>query len=262
MNLNSFSFSISGGVGHIQLNQPERGNPMDFDFCREFRELAIECSENPQIRAVLIDAKGPYFSVGGDVKTMIKDRKTLSSSVKRGCGDLHIAISRLARMDAPVVVAAHALVVGGGVGLVAAADIALCTMDCTFYAGFSAIGYSFDTGVSWYMPRRVGSRRATEFYLRNQKWSAQQAMEYGLVSHAVDSDMLAKEARNLAEELAVGPTLAYGEMKRLLLSSSNAPLEMQLEDEIGAVARCARTEDSWTALNAVLKKERISFQGK
>jgi 2-(1,2-epoxy-1,2-dihydrophenyl)acetyl-CoA isomerase len=260
--LKAFDFEIVNGVGRITMNQAERGNPIDKDFCREFKQLAIECDENPAVRSVLIDAYGSYFSVGGDIKGMTENRAALASMIKSAASELHEGLARLSRADVPVVVAAKSMVAGGANGLVAAADVVIAAENTKFYAAFTMIGFSCDTGSSYFMPRRVGSRKAIEFYLLNQTWDAEQALDYGLINFIVSEPDLSTESRLLAEELAAGPTCAFGEIKRLMLSSFEQSLEKQLADETNAIARTAKTEDSWNALNAILAKQKIDFQGR
>ena len=82
MELTAFAFEIKDGVAHITLNQPERGNPFDAAFAEEFDWLATECTVRPEVRAVLIDAKGRFFSVGGDLNAL--------SQQPRGSGALRL----------------------------------------------------------------------------------------------------------------------------------------------------------------------------
>lgn len=262
MDTSAFEFRVERALAVLTLNQPTRGNPIDEAFCRELKLLAIECDENPAIRAVLIEARGKNFSVGGDLKTFVRDRATLPALTKAMTADLNSGLTRLARMDAPVVIAVHGLVTGGAVAFTAAADFAIATADARFYAAFTGIGFSCDCGTSHYLPRRVGTGRTLDFLLRNRIWTAQDAMRYGLVNELVtDETTLATTARALADELAKGPTRAYGEIKRLVQSSFEQTLETQLEDEAQAIARCTRTEDAWRALNAVLAKQKFEFGG-
>lgn len=261
MELTAFTFEIDDAVAHITLNQPERGNPFDRRFCAEFNEIATECSANPAVRAVLIDAAGKYFSVGGDLNSLAKDRAELPRFVHAATADLHMAISRFARMNAPVVVAVHALAAGGSVALIAGADFALAAPAARFYAAFTGIGIISDSGGSYYLPRRMGERRAAEFLMLNETLSAEEAVAAGLVNRVVAAQSLAAEAWALARRLAEGPTLAYGELKNLLISSSFEQLESQLEIEARAMARVTRSEDAWNAMRAVLNKEKAVFKG-
>ena len=216
----SLKFELADGVATITFNQPARGNPLDQAFCDELNRLATECSLNPGVRAVLIQAEGRFFSVGGDLKTLTQSQDGLNRFVLEGTTQLHMAISRFARMKAPVVVAVHALVAGGAVALIAGADFVLAAPEASFYAAFAGIGLSCDTGASYYLPRRVGSRRAAEYFLLNETWTAEKAAQAGLINRVVEGGKLREEALALARRLANGPTKAFGEIKNLLLSSS------------------------------------------
>jgi 2-(1,2-epoxy-1,2-dihydrophenyl)acetyl-CoA isomerase len=259
----SLSLTIEGGIAHLRLNAPERGNPMDLRFCEEFSRAAAECDETPGVRCVLIDASGSrFFGVGADLKTMNQDRQALQFFVKNATTALHSGLSRFSRMDAPVVVAVHALAVGGFVSLCAMADFCLAAESATFYAGYTGIGLVCDAGGSTFLPRRVGTRRTAEFLLRNQSWNAHTAQAHGLVSEVVADADLSDHAWSLARELAVGPTRAFGEIKNLLLSSLHQPIEAQLEQEARAMGRITRTDDAWHGICTVAQRGKPVFVGR
>lgn len=255
------TLEIADGIGRVTLAQPDRGNPFDLAFCTALSRVATECDENTSVRAVLIEAQGPYFTVGADLRTMTREREQLPRFIKDATVGLHSAISRFARMNAPVVLAAHALVVGGGVALSAAADFCLAARSARFYAAYTGIGLLCDGGGSTFLPRRVGVRRTAEFFMRNQTWTADEAREHGLVTRVVEDDDLPATAANLAVELAAGPTASFGEIKNLLLSTWEQPIEAQMELEARAMARVCRTDDAWTGVTEVAARRRPVFRG-
>ena len=262
MTYESFKFSVDEGIAHITLDQAERGNPIDLRFNTEFSRIATECDEDPAVRCVLIDATGKFFGVGADLKTMNQDRAALPIFVKNATVGSHSALSRFARMNAPVVVAVHAMAVGGFVALCAAADFCMAARSAKFYAAYTGIGLVPDAGGTTFIPRRIGVRRAAEFFMRNQMWDSATALEAGLLSHVVDDDKLADAAWALARELAAGPTLAFGEIKNLLLSTGSLPIEAQMEQEARAIARVTRTEDAWTGICEVAARRKPGFVGR
>ena len=261
MTYESFKFNVEEGIAHITLDQAERGNPIDMRFNEELTRIATECDENPEVRCVLIDASGKFFGVGADLKTMNRDRTALPIFVKNATVGSHSALSRFARMNAPVVVAVHALAVGGFVALCAAADFCIAARTAKFYAAYTGIGLVPDAGGTTFIPRRIGVRRAAEFLMRNQMWDAQTALEAGLLSHVVDDDKLRDEAWALARELAAGPTIAFGEIKNLLLSTWAQPIEAQMELEARAMARVTRTDDAWNGICDVAARRKPTFDG-
>jgi 2-(1,2-epoxy-1,2-dihydrophenyl)acetyl-CoA isomerase len=258
----AFNLTVTDGVAEIFLTQSDRGNPVDFDFVSELKELAVDLGERPEVRAILIRGEGRYFSIGADLKAKAdRQRHQLPSSLKANLATLNTAITRFARGDAPVVVAVHALCTGGCLSLVGMADFVLASPSAKFYPAFARIGYSPDAGTSFFIPRRVGSRKAFEFFMLNQMWSAQEALTNGLISRVTSSENLKDEAWALARQLAQGPTKTYGEIRRLLLSTDQ-PLEAQMELEVSAIARCARTDDCWNAIQAVRVKEQPAYEGR
>ena len=96
----------------------------------------------------------------------------------------------------------------------------------------------------------------------NETLTAQQAAECGLINRVVKPEALADEAWELASHLAQGPTLAFGELKNLLIAGATETLESQLENEARAMARVTRTEDAWNAMQAVLAKQKATFKGR
>src|SRR5262249_45971373 len=152
--------------------------------------------------------EGPYFSVGVDLKSIAVDLDGMPEWANNANGQMNLALSRLARGDAPVVVAVHALCVGGGVALAASADFCLAAASSRFYAAYCGSGLVPAGGGTTYLPRRGGVRAAAAFLMRNQTWTAAEALDRGLVSEVVDDADLGAAAMALALELAQGPTVA------------------------------------------------------
>src|SRR5258708_37761988 len=101
----SFECTIDDGLAHIVLNQPDRGNPIDGDFCREFNLCMAELSERDDVRSVLISARGRLFSVGGDLVALASRGDALPVTIKAGTAGLDAAIVRMVRVRARVHVA-------------------------------------------------------------------------------------------------------------------------------------------------------------
>lgn len=260
--MTAVTLTVADGIGEIVLTEGDRGNPFDDVFCRELCDVANHASEDDAIRAILIRAEGRFFSVGADLKWLGADPDRMPLLLKQATADLHMAIVRLARCDAPVVIAVHALACGGSVALTAMADFAIAARSASFYAAYARIGFVSDGAGSYFLPRRIGVRASADFLMRNRRWSAADALAKGLLSEVVDDAALLASARALAAELASGPTRTFGETKRLLLDSFDTGIETQLEREAQAIARCARTQDSRDAVEAVRERRDPVFRGR
>jgi 2-(1,2-epoxy-1,2-dihydrophenyl)acetyl-CoA isomerase len=112
------------------------------------------------------------------------------------------------------------------------------------------------------LSRRMGLARARRFLLLNETLSAADALAVGLVDEVLTADQLQARAQTVARQLAAGPTRALGEIRRLLLSAHDQPLETQLELEAQALARVAGTSDARDGLTAFAQKRKPEFQGR
>lgn len=261
MNFKGMTLDIRKGVAHLTFTDVVRGNPIDGDFCSNLCEVANQISENPEVRCVLIMAEGDNFSFGGDINAFIADFDGLPQNIKRWTSTLHSGISRLQRMDAPIVTAVQGVCAGGMSAFVAGSDIVVAADNVQYVAAYAGIGYSCDAGSSIMFTRRMGLARARKFLLLNETLNAQEALSIGLADEVLPLSEVKGRAEEIASQLAQGPTKAYGEIRRLLLSAQNQPLETQLEMEALGLARIAGTKDAKEGLTAFSKRRKPVFTG-
>jgi len=262
MEFTALRLEVTDGLARLTFTDAVLGNPIDETFCREICEAAIQLSENPAVRCVLIAAEGKAFSFGGDIGAFVADLDDLPANIKRWTTTLHSAIARLQRMDAPIVAAVHGVCAGGMSALVAGSDIVVAADSARFVAAYAGIGFNCDAGSSIMYSRRMGLGRARRFLLLNETLGAADALAAGLVDEVTPADQLIARADAVARQLAAGPTRAFGEIRRLLMSAEDQPLEAQLELEAQALARTAATTDAREGLTAFSQKRRPSFTGR
>jgi 2-(1,2-epoxy-1,2-dihydrophenyl)acetyl-CoA isomerase len=262
MTFTAMRLEIAEGIARLTFTDTVRGNPIDGAFCDEMSEAAIQLSEDPAVRCVLIAAEGKVFSFGGDIGAFMGDLDGLPRNIKRWTTTLHSAVARLQRMDAPIVSAVHSVCAGGMSAFVAGSDIVVAADNARFVAAYAGIGYSNDAGSSIMYTRRMGIARTRKFLLMNETLAAADALAVGLVDEVVPVADLMPRAEAVARHLASGPTKAFGEMRRLLSSVEDQPLETQLELEAQALARSAATEDAREGLTAFWEKRAAVFKGR
>lgn len=254
--------TVDDGLARVTLTESERGNPIDGDFCKDFCDLSIALTLDPTVRAVLITAEGRFFSVGGDIMSFLSDRDGLPTKVLEWTADLHAGIGRFQRMNAPVITAVHGDAVGGSVSLVAHSDVNFAAAGTNFVAAFTGIGYCGDSGSTVSLSNRMGLACAKRFLMLSETLTADEAQAAGLVDFVVPAEDLITQAEKTARKLASGPTLAYGEIKRTILSARTEPFETQLEHEAQAMARLASSEDVWEGLSAFGERRKPAFKGR
>lgn len=261
MGFAQLKLTVVDGLARLTFCDAARGNPIDAVLCNELSEAAIQLSEDASVRCLLIAAEGKAFSYGGDIGSFVGDLDSLPRNIKRWTTTLHSGIARLQRMDAPIVTAVHGVCAGGMSAFVAGSDIVVAAEDAKFVAAYAGIGYSNDAGSSIMYTRRMGVARTRRFLLMNETLDAAAALDLGLVDEVVPVDGLLERAETIARQLAAGPTRAFGEMRRLLMTVDDQPMETQLELEAQALARTAATQDAREGLTAFAERRKPMFRG-
>src|SRR5229473_221074 len=260
--LRTVLLDFKDGLATLRLNRPDKGNAIDPDMAADLAEAATQISERADVRAVLIAGSGPNFTVGGDLGVFAETaREQLPNRLRRMIDSYHLAIERLTSIDAPVVAAVRGGAGGGGLGLLYVADIVVAADDARFALGYGALGLTADGGNTWFLPRMVGMRRAQELFLLNRRLTAQEALDFGLVSRLAPSDAVETEATDLAAMLATGPTRAFGAVRRMLHQSFETGLSDQLEAEKESIVAASRSDDAQEGIAAFVAKRRPQFRG-
>lgn len=248
---------VRDGVARLTLNRPDAGNPVSLDMAVALRDHARGLGSR-EVRAVILDAAGPNFSVGGDLRYM-DDADDTEAAVLALVEALHEGIEALMALDAPLVTAVRGAAAGGGMSIALLGDIVVASETVRFTMAYTQIGFSPDGGATWTLPRLVGWRRATELMLLNERVDAERAAEIGLVTRVVADDRLDEEAGAIAARLAAGPTSAYGAVRRLLRASATSTLSEQLAAEAPSIARLAASPDGREGVGAFLAKRPPTF---
>jgi 2-(1,2-epoxy-1,2-dihydrophenyl)acetyl-CoA isomerase len=230
---------------------------------KEIFEIANRCSTDRTVRAAVLTGAGPKsFCAGGDVSGFASQRETVDLLLKEMTAYLHAAISRLAWMDAPLIAMVNGAAAGAGLSLVSACDLAIASEDAKFSSAYTLLGLSPDASSTYFLPRLIGSRRATELFLTNRTLSAHEALSWGLINEVVPSDSLKERVQTLAAQLSRGPTKAYGGVKRLVQMSLQDSLESQMEREGRQIAELSRSEDGLEGVLAFVERRKAKFVGR
>jgi 2-(1,2-epoxy-1,2-dihydrophenyl)acetyl-CoA isomerase len=257
-----FDLTVSAGVARLRMVGAERRNAIDPLWVEELDAALGAVEADGSARALLISADGPSFSVGGDLVHFLAQAGRMAEELAEMIGGYHPALVRLAALPLPVVCAVNGAAAGGGLGLVWCSDVVIAAEDAKFATGFAALGLSGDGGSSWFLPRLVGLRRAKELILHNRVLSAAEALAWGLIDRVVPAAELETAAAETAARMADGPTVAYGEMRRLLWRAFSVDLDDQLRAELEAIVRCGATDDAREGVSAFNDRRPPKFSGR
>ncbi|MFO1218710.1 MAG: enoyl-CoA hydratase-related protein [Burkholderiaceae bacterium] len=254
-----------GALAVVVLAQPARGNPIDGAFTRDFKIVALalnDLCEAGGLRGILLQADGPNFCYGGDLKAFYPMRDRLGPPVREWTANLHMGLQRFWQLPVPVVAAVQGFAMGGGVGVLAGADMVVAGESSRFGSAFAQLGFSCDSGSSVTLTARMGWARARRFVMLAEVLTSAQALQAGLVDQVVADEQVQAEALALAQRLADGPTRAYGEIKRLFMRAGAAQLTAQLEDEALTLARVSASADAQEGIAAMVERRKPVFKGR
>ena len=246
-------------VGVVTLRVPALTRAAKEQLLDGLRRLAADDA----VRAVLLTGSGRVFCAGQDLgehaAALDADPATAFHTLEL---HYHPVILAIAGMPKPVIAAINGTCAGAGISLALACDIRVCAETAKFATAFTGIGLTFDSGLSATLTRAVGAARASELILLAEPFSAQQALDWGLVGRLAAADDVLAEARAIADRLAAGPTLAYAEAKKAIAAAALPALPDVLAAEHAAQARLGQTADHKAAVQAFLAKKRPEFRAR
>jgi enoyl-CoA hydratase/carnithine racemase len=259
-----FRWRVADRVGFIELNRPERKNPLTFASYAELRDLFRALAYEREVRAVVLSGAGGNFCSGGDVHEIIGPLTRMAMpellDFTRMTGDLVRAI----RVCPQIVIAAvDGVCAGAGAILAMASDIRLGTEAARTAFLFTRVGLAgCDMGACAILPRLIGQGRATELLITGRAMTAEEGLAWGFYSglHAPGELLAAAEA--LAVACATGPSFAHAMTKNMLNQEWSMSIDQALEAEAQAQAICMQTEDFKRAFEAFAVRGKPKFVGR
>jgi enoyl-CoA hydratase len=214
-------------VALVTLNRPERMNSMAFDVMVPLKEVLENITYDNSVRVVVLTGAGTGFSSGADHKSAGSvphvQGLTRPTYALRSMQILDDVILALRRLHQPVIAAVNGAAIGGGLCLALAADIRVASHGAYFRAAGINNGLTAsELGLSYLLPRAIGSSRAFEIMLTGRDIDAQEAERIGLVSRQVPDDQLLETCYDMAERIAAFSRPGVELTKRTLWSGLDA----------------------------------------
>jgi 2-(1,2-epoxy-1,2-dihydrophenyl)acetyl-CoA isomerase len=245
-------------VATVTFNRPEASNALNLAMGRDLLEVALQCEDDPKVRAVVVTGAGKHFCFGGDLRGMSEQGERVTAYLNELTTHIHAAISCFARMRAPVIAAVNGTAAGGGVGLMCMTDLAIAGKGTRFSLAYTGVALAPDCSTTYLLPRIVGRRRALELMLTNRALTADEALQWGLVNQVVEDSEVLTAAQALAARFAAGPLESYGAVKRLI-DAADPGLESQLALEGRTIARQAASAEGREGVGAFLGKRKPQY---
>ncbi|MDQ6851546.1 MAG: enoyl-CoA hydratase-related protein [Actinomycetota bacterium] len=252
----------SDAVVTLTLNRPETMNSLSVELKQALLDALSDASSDESVRAVVLTGTGRGFCVGQDLKEHVANLGGEPEPLSTVTQHYNPIVTALATMPKPVIAAVNGMAAGAGAGLAFACDFRIASSSAGFLIAFANIGLTLDTGVSWTLPRLIGSARASALALLAEPVTAEAALEMGLVNAVAEPDRLVPAAHELAARLAAGPTAAYAAIKASLAYAQSATLADALAREAELQSMMGATADHRNATAAFVAKQQPVFTGR
>jgi enoyl-CoA hydratase len=268
------SLEVNGHVGTLWLDRESARNAMGSALWRGLPMAAAEIASNPSIRVVVLAAKGPHFTVGLDLKELggslvsggdesASSKASANASMYKLIREMQQSVTAIADLDVPVIAAIHGYCIGGGVDLITACDIRLCSSDAIFSVREAKMAIVADLGTLQRLPRIIGSGHVAELALSGKDIDAARALAIGLVNsvHGMSAEDVLAAAYELAHDIASNSPLAVQGTKAVLRANDGRTIDEGLDFVARWNTAYLQSNDLREALTAFLERRSPQFKG-
>ena len=247
------------GNATVVLNRPEVHNALDAEMGEQLVATLKKLEANPKVRAVVIMGQGDSFCAGADIGYM---RKSANFSKKQN-HDAALAQAKVYNtvyaLQKPTVARVHGAVRGGGVGLVAACDIAIGSRDASFRLSEVRLGIA-PVMISPYVVAAIGERQSRRYFLTGETFDAAEAWRIGLLHDLVEIGELNARIGNVLAELYCGGPKAIVFAKHQIAKVAHADIGAEIVEETArTIAEIRATPEAQEGLGAFLEKRRAAW---
>lgn len=246
--------SIENHVAKVILNRVEKRNAMHGEFIHELLHVIKSLAANSEVRVLLISGNGEHFCSGADIAWM---KKMSEASYEQNYDDAQYLADLMYQIyyfPKPTIILVHGATMGGGLGLVAACDIAIAADTARFSFSEVKIGIA-PSAISPYVLAAMGERAARYYFLTADQFDAHDAYRMGLVHRLVNQQELMLVGMAVATSLLQNSSVAMTEAKQLIQRVANNKIDEGLAQKTAEhLARLRTSKDAREGLSAFLEK--------
>ena len=249
----------AAGNATVILNRPEVHNAFDPEMVEQLTRRLRDLDAQPAVRCVVLIGAGKSFCAGADIEHMKESAAYARSRNMRAAQQSARMFETLNRLSKPTLAGVHGAVRGGGLGLVAACDIAVAARGATFRLSEVRLGI-IPAMISPYLITAIGQRMARRYMLSGEEFDAAEAARIGLVHEVVDDGELNARIAGMLAELRCGGPAALAAAKELIPLSARGRLDRALVSETARrIAAIRATPEAQEGLAAFLEKRRPAW---
>ena len=244
----------AGAVATVWMNRPALHNALHEAMIDEITESFRTLAENPSVRIIVLSGRGKSFSAGADIESMKRQGAAPISANLANARQLAEMFRTIAESPKPTIARVNGAAIGGGLGLVAACDIAIASSAAVFAASEVRLGLIPST-IAPYVVRAIGPRQAGRLFQTAERIPAAQAEKIGLLHEIADPDQLDTRLQGLIRYLLAGAPHAQTAAKNLIGAVANQPVTQELiENTAQRIATIRSEPEAREGLSAFLEK--------
>ena len=262
MNYGTILVEIKHPIGIVWMNRPKLHNVFDETMISELIEAMRTLNDDPEVRAVVLAAAGNSFCAGGDVNWM--QRMADGSSKQNHTDAMNFAtlLQTIDTLKKPTVARVQGPAFAGGVGLVAACDMAVAAYDAEFRLSEVRLGLIPST-IGPYVIRAMGERAARRYFLSAELFTAAEAYRIGLLSDIAPLEELDARINELLGQLIQGGPVAQALSKEWIRAIAGVPITADLiKDSATRLAAGRASEEGREGIRSFLDKRKPAWLGK
>jgi 2-(1,2-epoxy-1,2-dihydrophenyl)acetyl-CoA isomerase len=246
----------------ITFNNPDSYNSYGKELATDLYNAMKIIKWDKDIRVVLIKAEGKSFSAGGDVKQFKEgvDAGNFTEMVEDLILYLNSTILMMKKCDKIFISFTKGICAGVGLSLALNTDISIAAESAEFVGGYNGLATTPDGGSSYVVLKNAGLPRTMWFFLSNEKISAQEAYNWGILSKVVKEDEAERYVKKFFDKIAAGPHYANVLTKKLFIEGESMNFEKYIETEKEGIINCTKSFDMIEAINAFNEKRLAKFK--
>jgi methylglutaconyl-CoA hydratase len=248
------------GVAMIAMNRPEVHNAFDEVMIREIIEAFRDLGEDEDVRVIVIAAEGKSFCAGADLNWMKRAADYDEDQNREDAGELALMLNAIYACPKPVIARVQGNAFGGGVGVVAAADIAIGVADVQFSLSEVKLGI-IPAVISPYVIEAIGARYAHRYFVTAERFTGAEAFRIGLLHDLASSvEAMDEQIAGLCNTLLANSPKAIEAAKNLIQAVSQMSIDDELmEDTVERIAQIRSTPEAKEGIRAFLEKRKPSW---